>query len=147
MLSGGCENINIQSVQNASPEYTNRPPSHVYPRRLPVHIFILFWFSPNLVEFGNPSKIQWAPKWDPKSIKWRYNGNLPSKMVLPKRVPENAMICCCIWFSFWFTFGTLSVPNDSLCHDLWYNFQCVCTFLAPTFELNIAKPGPIWSFY
>ena len=40
-----------------------------------------------------PLEVQWGPKRDSKSTQWHQNDTGSSKMVLPKRVPLNALIC------------------------------------------------------
>ena len=50
----------------------NPSKNHVCSRHLPGHPFLDFMLISNEnCRFWNPFKIQWAPKWDPKSIKWR----------------------------------------------------------------------------
>ena len=52
--------------------------------------FILILYETD--RFGDPFKIQMAPKWDPKSTKWHQNGTKTVVADLPKPVPQKALL-------------------------------------------------------
>ena len=110
-----------------------------------VLVFLVFATAPKTLikhQADWPFEIQWPLKWDTTSIKWRPNGTLFSKKVLPKTSSWKRIDFWMHLLALWLTFGTLWVPIGSMFFNCWYNCQYVSMLLAPTFEPLVAKHGP-----
>ena len=111
----------------------NPSPKHVFPRRLPGQPFLLIIRTWSI---WDPFRIQWAPKWDPKSTKWHPEPSFFFRMGVPLSGPDLLMHIGRALAHFWYPFSSnwLPVTFRIIFH--------VFMFLTQTFEPSIAKHGP-----
>ena len=88
--------------------------------------------------FGDPFKIQWAPKSNPKSTKRHQK---PSFFIFG-RSPFSSPDLFCILVALWVSVGPFWFQLATFCFTFGTIFQCFLMFLAPTFEPTIAKHAP-----
>ena len=77
----------------------------------------IFIFA-KMIDLGDPFKIQWAPKWDPKSTKWRQKHSFVIFTRVPSLRPDFWMHFGNPLAHFWCHFGTLWLD----CIRLWCRF-------------------------
>ena len=93
--------------------------------------------------FGIPSKIQWAPKSNPKSTKWCQK----AYFLIFGRSPFSSPYSFYILVALWLSVGTLLVPIDYLLlhfrHRFQWLFMLFCTDLCTDLCTAFCKTCPL----